>query len=922
MSEILANSAGASHDSKQRSDSENDVRASTDTPKKSDSLSMLSGSEKGLLSAAGNAGVQPSPLPHLLMPPGAQTLSAQQMQSLLQGQVLSQQQLQQIVLQQQSYLQQQQLQEQTTLLQQMQAAAIAAASGDGSKVQSKLTPHQQQLHSLALQQAHMIQLQAQQQAVATGQMLLPPRLQQVMTASELQSLWKEVASSSEDSKGAPTSSSSPMPPGLSGHRHMMNGLLEAGPVHPGFLLTPHGIMIPHEDGLINATNHPLYTHGMCKWPGCETVCEDFPAFLKHLSTEHALDDRSTAQARVQMQVVNQLEIQLTKERERLAAMMAHLHMKPPVEPKQEAAKSSPSLSKAVSVVQHAAPSLPMVPSTPPVPITSIASAPYPVPLPGHGPGHPPKIPPLIPVSTQASVQALMGQALRSPVMCKPSHSPNQAHKLTSQHVTPGGPIRRRNSEKYGLSLSTAEIHHNSDFYKNTDVRPPFTYAALIRQAIIDAPDRQLTLNEIYNWFTRTFAYFRRNAATWKNAVRHNLSLHKCFVRVENVKGAVWTVDEIEFMKRRPQRMGSLNTPPSTPNTPTTPISKSVGMLPTEDMPLNLETHIHPLGGSLPLLSDAAAAAAADNEIEVLDNDGDLDQEDFSGEGRGRFPGEERDGYPSEERERYVLGGEDGEGYQDGEGGDPFPDEDRETYPKGDRQSHPGGDRETYPGNREHSPRMDEARYRMEDREHFAEEQRQRYAQEAEERFARQEAEERFARQVAEERLARQEAEVRFARQEAEEHFARQEAEEHFARQEAEENFRRQDNEQEEEEEEDDVGYGREEVFERSERDSYQGSMQEEEEIGEVEERVRNTAIGDEMAEDGMEEDRDEAVNHGMAGLRDPSGQAIKRGKPCHLTAEQVKCLMQQPAQMMMMIPAPTNGQSEHHHDNSSMEHSN
>lgn len=42
----------------------------------------------------------------------------------------------------------------------------------------------------------------------------------------------------------------------------------------------------------------------------------------------------------------------------------------------------------------------------------------------------------------------------------------------------------------------------------------------------------------------------------KNAVRHNLSLHKCFMRVENVKGAVWTVDEIEFYKRRPQRCTS------------------------------------------------------------------------------------------------------------------------------------------------------------------------------------------------------------------------------------------------------------------------------------------------------------------------------------------------------------------------------
>ena len=40
----------------------------------------------------------------------------------------------------------------------------------------------------------------------------------------------------------------------------------------------------------------------------------------------------------------------------------------------------------------------------------------------------------------------------------------------------------------------------------------------------------------------------------QNAVRHNLSLHKCFMRVENVKGAVWTVDEIEFYKRRPQKL--------------------------------------------------------------------------------------------------------------------------------------------------------------------------------------------------------------------------------------------------------------------------------------------------------------------------------------------------------------------------------
>ncbi|KAM3617026.1 uncharacterized protein V6R79_001288 [Siganus canaliculatus] len=263
----------------------------------------------------------------------------------------------------------------------------------------------------------------------------------------------------------------------------------------------HSLQKRKESGLLDEStqnSHPLYGNGMCKWPGCETVFGDFQAFLKHLNSEHTLDDKSTAQCRVQMQVVQQLELQLKKDKERLQAMMAHLKSSEP--------KPAAQPVNLVSNVSFSQATLPKGP--PPMSVSQSATAPS---------------TPLTPLSESPSV-------------------------LTPNSMFTGTPVRRR----YSRSVSQ-DIVDNKEFYLSTEVRPPFTYASLIRQAIFESPRNQLTLNEIYNWFTRNFAYFRRNAATWKNAVRHNLSLHKCFVRLENVKGAVWTVDEIEFHRRRPQK---------------------------------------------------------------------------------------------------------------------------------------------------------------------------------------------------------------------------------------------------------------------------------------------------------------------------------------------------------------------------------
>lgn len=64
------------------------------------------------------------------------------------------------------------------------------------------------------------------------------------------------------------------------------------------------LTLSHLTAAINCQpNHPLYQHGVCLWPSCETPCDSYVSFIHHLNAVHKLDDRSTAQCRVQMQVL-------------------------------------------------------------------------------------------------------------------------------------------------------------------------------------------------------------------------------------------------------------------------------------------------------------------------------------------------------------------------------------------------------------------------------------------------------------------------------------------------------------------------------------------------------------------------------------------------------------------------------------------
>ncbi|RWS15734.1 forkhead box protein P1-like isoform X3 [Dinothrombium tinctorium] len=513
------------------------------------------------------------------------------MQQLLQQQVLSPQQLQ-------SVLQQQLLQHKSSSSSTPTSVATSAASLSTGSSDNLIPQLQEQLQVNMVQQSQIYQQLAsltngsgksrQQLEVQLHQLQLQQQqiMQQLHLSSQrqyllgslgpyLSELWK---SSNLSSIAAPNQDSS------------LDLLGKANGLSSAAMCTNGGDHLDN-DRREDEYERVLYGNGLCKWPGCETVCADYQTFVKHLNIEHGLDDRSTAQARVQMQVVQQLELQIQKEKERLAAMMQHLHHKHRV-------SQLNSINFAVAAAAATASSVITKPSS----FSSLSS------LSNHhlldsnsdsrnhesddiqeqkhldlnhvsshhqlsrlGPNNVLQLPGTVsPVTTAKSshssppvpntltnshLASMSGGSLLniSPTSPIPNSSATSSNINNSSSQHHNGPGRRRLSDK-SASNANNEITRNREFYKNADVRPPFTYASLIRQAIIEAPEKQLTLNEIYNWFQNTFCYFRRNAATWKNAVRHNLSLHKCFMRVENVKGAVWTVDEMEFYKRRPQRL--------------------------------------------------------------------------------------------------------------------------------------------------------------------------------------------------------------------------------------------------------------------------------------------------------------------------------------------------------------------------------